>query len=152
MAKAFRFRLDALKRYREQRLLSAKKDMALVLSRISEIENNIRRCDEEAVGAIGASYDFSRGSAAVLIMGAQLLNTELRRKRQLEEEHKLAEKELEKHREWVAHLAKELKAVEKLEERQKERHKSHLAMREKRAMDAWVAETWSQKKLRSEAS
>jgi len=149
VAKIFKFKLDSLKKYREHRLLSAKKDMAEVLSRLAEIESQIKNSAIEARASMERAYDFSHGNVGLLTLEASLLGGELSKKRQFQEDLQRVEAELEKHREWVAHLAKELKAVDKLEEKQRERHDSTIEMREKRGMDAWVAERWPQYKLQN---
>ncbi len=150
MAKAFKFRLEALKKYREQRLLLAKKDMALVNARLGDvlekIEHNIKEESESLADALGAQK-----SAAVMMLGATLHESARSRRHKLSEEKARIEKELEKHRDWVTHLSRELKAVEKLEEKLRERHEKALQEQEKKKMDSWVAERWSRSPARRNA-
>jgi flagellar export protein FliJ len=141
VAKKFKFSLESLKKYREQRLLLAKRDMAQVSARHSEISIRIQNCENEARNALGDALSVG-STAAAFLMGASLHEGALAMKKTLAEELQLVEKELVRHQEWVTHLSRELKAVEKLEERQRERHNKEILTKEKQAMDAWVAERW----------
>lgn len=142
MAKKFKFGLEALKKYRDQRLLLAKRDLAEVNARYNELLNKIESCDGEAHQSLGDALKIS-SSAAFMLMGASLHGAAMQMKRALGGELETVQKELERHREWVTHLSRELKAVEKLEEKQRERHDKEVLTKEKQAMDSWVAERWT---------
>jgi flagellar export protein FliJ len=152
VAKAFQFKLRALKKYREQRLLSAKKDLALVESRCQELKNSIQNIFDEDHKTLGESAAMLETNLSTVLMNSDFLEINLKRKKQATEALRLAEGERNKHQEWVSHLAKELKAVEKLEEKQFKRYLAELSLQEKRAMDAWVAERWTHNANSSGAS
>ncbi|MEO5667255.1 MAG: flagellar export protein FliJ [Bdellovibrionota bacterium] len=146
MAKKFKFGLEALKKYRDQRLLLAKRDLAQVNARHNEIISKIESCDHEARESLGEALNITK-NAANFLMGASLVESALQMKKSLTGELATVAKELERHREWVTHLSRELKAVEKLEQRQRERHDKEILTKEKQAMDSWVAERWGRSPL-----
>jgi hypothetical protein len=71
VAKKFKFSLESLKKYREQRLLLAKRDMAQVSARHSEISIRIQNCENEARNALGDALSVG-STAAAFLMGASL--------------------------------------------------------------------------------
>lgn len=141
MAKKFKFSLDALMKYREQRLLMAKRDLATVNARYNKILEKIDSCNKEAKSALSDALSIGT-SAADFLLGASLHGSALLYRSSLEDELAQVSKDLEKHREWVTHLSRELKAVEKLEEKQRDRHESEAEKKEKHEMDDWVSERW----------
>lgn len=141
MAKRFKFSLESLKKYRKQRLLLAKRDLAQVNARHNDLLNRLEACELEAHAALGDALSVG-STAANFLMGARLHESALSMKKSINEELGLARKELERHQEWVTHLSRELKAVEKLEERQRSRYDKEILTKEKQSMDAWVAERW----------
>ena len=141
MAKKFVFALESLKKYREQRLLLAKRDLAQVNARYNEIQAKIENCAIEAKNALADALNIG-ARAADFLMGATLHESARAMKKALAEELVGADAERTRHQEWVTHLSRELKAVEKLEERQRERHDKEVLTKEKRHMDSWVAERW----------
>lgn len=136
MAK-FVFRLAALKRFRENRLLIARKDLIRVEDRVSELTRAMRRAVSERSDLIGAD------EARLRLLYACLVESETSRIRRLEADLREAEQERDRHARWVAHLGRELKAIERLEERKREDFDAEVKLREKRASDNWVAERWS---------
>lgn len=141
MAKKFKFSLETLKKYRAQRLLLAKKDLALINARFNDLMLRIDACNQEASSALDDALTVGK-RAMDFLMGATLHESARLVKKTLSSELEIVQKELDRHQEWVTHLSRELKAVEKLEERQRERHNKELSMKEKQAMDSWVAERW----------
>lgn len=137
MAKKFKFQLDALKRYRENRLLVARKELLRVEASIFEASSNLRRAFAERADLVGGS-----APASLRTLYAGLAESETARIRKIESEIKQLEEERERHARWVTHLGKELKAIEKLEEKRREAHDAELRLSEKKFMDSWVAERW----------
>jgi flagellar export protein FliJ len=143
----FKFSLESLKKYREQRLLLAKKDMAHINSKYNDILLQIERCHSESRDSLADALLVGT-NVSELLLGAALHESSVQRRCALDEELKQISKDLEKHREWVTHLSRELKAVERLEEKQRERHNKKAQTIEKRKIDSWVAERWSRSPVR----
>lgn len=141
MAKKFKFSLDSLRKYRDQRLLMAKRDMAVANASFNAVQEKIANCDREAKASLEDALNVGN-SAASFLLGASMHGSALLYRKNLVEELAQSSKELEKHREWVTHLSRELKAVEKLEEKQRERYDAEILTKEKQSMDEWVAERW----------
>lgn len=146
MAKRFKFKLESLKKARNNKVLAAKKDLAIVLNKINQIESNLKKVNEESRESIDGANNLTQNSGLALLMGTTLLRGQIHKKAALLEELKIAEADLKKHQEWVTHLSKELKAVEKLEEKQQQQHNELQKLREKKTLEAWVVEQWSYKK------
>jgi len=141
VAKKFKFTLETLKKYRAQRLLLAKKDLALINARFNDLMLRIEVCNTEAKLALDDALTVGK-RAMDFLLGASLHESARLAKKNLSGELELVQKELDRHQEWVTHLSRELKAVEKLEERQRERYNKEIVTKEKQNMDAWVAERW----------
>lgn len=137
MAKKFKFKLQALKRFRESRLLNARKDLVAIESRIHE-----HSVVAKEARANRAKLATEAMNAAEMALNALLIESESQRVRRAEGAIKVLQDERERHARWVAHLGMELKAIEKLEARQQERHDADARMVEKRSMDSWVSERW----------
>jgi flagellar export protein FliJ len=136
----FKFRLASLKKYRETRLLMARKELIQVESQIFELQQDARR----AAGNRADLLHEGNGniSLAMRQLNADLVATETQRIGRLEKELLRLEEERARHARWVVHLGRELKAIEKLEERKREAFESEQRLAEKRTMDNWVAEHW----------
>jgi flagellar export protein FliJ len=133
----FKFRLESLKRFRDNRLLVARRDMAIVLAQVQAVESEILAASKERAQLfdLDTAASFERGFKG-------LIDSATTKIKQLESklgEHKV---ELERHRSWVAHLGRELKIVEKLEEKKREEFLNSERLKEKRLVDSWVAERW----------
>ncbi|MBS1982983.1 MAG: hypothetical protein JST16_02325 [Bdellovibrionales bacterium] len=139
--KKFVFRLAALKRYRENRLLIARKDLIAVETRLHDLTAALRHAYAERSDLIGTETT-DAAQAGLRLVYSDLIQSETIRIRTLEMGIKKVEEERERHARWVTHLGRELKAIEKLEERQREAHDQEMMMIEKRASDGWVAERW----------
>ena len=137
MAKKFQFRLEALKRFRENRLLLARKELIAVETRVFEAKQAITRAQSDRVESLVPP------EAGLRLLYADLVVGETARIRRLEGEVKQLESERERHAHWVTHLGRELKAIEKLEERKREQHEHDIKLAEKRSVDDWVSERWA---------
>lgn len=145
MAK-FQFRLEPLKKFRENRLLAARREMLGVQNEILATSEERRRAFAERARILESDDPMDRIRGSALVEGATRIIEQLNaRQRGLEED-------FERHRRWVAHLGAELKAIEKLEERQRAQFEEAQKLREKRASDRWVAESWSRGRAGSEGA
>jgi len=134
----FRFKLDALKKYRERRLLVAKKDMMEVESRRMQVVEKSNLATQERSSALG----FDPADVKMLPLLGMLVTGQNQKIEQFQKQLEEIDKELERHRSWVAHLSKELKAVEKLEEKKRQAFDEDMKKLERRFQDAWVVERW----------
>ena len=140
----FVFAFESLKKFRSNKLLIARKDMfvaeaklrALLESRQKSEEERGRLLDEQCSGELSISR---------LQLLSDLTYGETLRMREYSDEILAAEKELERHRSWVTHLGRELKIVEKLEDKRRASFEEEQRNLEKRRVDGWVAERWTQK-------
>ncbi len=137
MAKKFKFKLGALKRFREARLLNARKDLVAIEARIHD-----HAVVAKAARANRAQLATETMNAAEMALNALLIESESQRVRIADGAIKVLQDERERHARWVAHLGMELKAIEKLEARQQERHDADIRLGEKRSMDSWVSGRW----------
>jgi hypothetical protein len=141
MAK-FKFQLDSLKKFRERRLLVAKKDFLEVEGRRQDLLKEIKNAEAERLSVLGWSQDIGVGS---LYLGT-LSYGQSRKIQDLGEKIQKVDAEIERHRSWVAHLSKELKAVERLEEKKRQIFDDEKKRQERRFQDGWVVERWAQSK------
>lgn len=137
MAKKFKFKLQALKRFRESRLLNARKDLVAIEGRIYEHTAVAKEARENRAKLATEAF-----TAAEMALNALLIESESQRIRRADGALKVLLDERERHARWVAHLGMELKAIERLEARQQERHDAEVRFFEKRSMDSWVSERW----------
>ena len=146
MAKVFKFKLAALKKYRERRLLMAKKDMAEVGGELSSIDRQIAEYEQGRKESLSSSFA-SDGSSngAFLSLEAYSVSASSAQLGQLRDKKSFFEREYNKHREWVAHLSKELRAVEKIEEKQRARFELEQKKKEKRIDDSQAGDSWARK-------
>lgn len=146
MAKAFTFKLEALKRHRERKLLLAKKDFAVLTAELSDLDEGLKKFSAQRRESLADAFEAGELSSGLLLsLDAYRVEAAQASLRELQEKKVFLSREHEKHREWVAHLSKELRAVEKLEEKQKERFEAAQKTREKRQEDSWVAENWTRR-------
>jgi len=152
VAKAFKFSLEVLKKYRERKVLLAKRELA-------DLQGDLFRLEDEISSTTSGRKEtmtscFSEGGAstgALLMFEAFVVEGSTQKLGVLREKKVFLEQEVEKYRDWVAHLSKELKAVEKLEEKQRARFEEEQKRRIKRADEDWVAENWGRMKERKGA-
>jgi len=137
----FVFRLAVLKRFRENRLLMARKDLMIVENKIFELTTSLKKALADRGDLLDSSARALGTSAAFL--DASLLESETVRISRLQRAITAQEIERERHARWVTHLGRELKAIEKLEEKKREAFEQIERDREKRSMDNWVAERWT---------
>jgi hypothetical protein len=132
----FKFQLEALKKYRDNRLLIAKKDLMEVEGRRHDVLERIRIAQSERLSVLGLEDRQMLPIAGELAKG-QHQKIDQHQKQLLE-----IEKEIDRHRAWVAHLSKDLKAVERLEEKKRQAYDEDVKKYERRFQDAWVVERW----------
>lgn len=143
MAK-FHFRLEALKKLRENRVLAARREVGriqseLVLAQTQEDDVlNSRRSLLGILSDVETSMDNR-------LLYAGLVESETRRLKKILEHKQNLEQELERQMNWLTHVGRELKIVEKLEEKQLAEFKEREKQLEKRRVDGWVAERWARK-------
>lgn len=138
MAK-FKFRLEALKNFRDQKLQAAKKELAILLEQHRSVHQAHRRCFEQQQVALEqrqAELELGHLSSSDLVDGLRVKELKLR------QELNRLDAEVERHQSWLTHLGRELKVVEKLEDKQRQAFEAEESLREKRKMDSWVAERW----------
>ena len=135
----FKFKLDALKKYRERRLLVAKKDLMEVESRFQQTTEKVRHCESERLSVLG----FDPADIKMLPLMGVLASGQNQKIDQFKKELTQIETEIERHRSGVSHLSKELKAVERLEEKKRQAFDEDMRKYERRFQDAWVVERWS---------
>lgn len=143
MAK-FKFAFDTLKKLRANKLLLARKEMIEVESKVRDVLEDHRRA------AVSRAQLFDMRDEGKLPVGElqltmDLITSQTQKMGQLEKKNLTLQGELERHRNWVAHLGKELKIVDKLEEKQRNAFLEAERMQEKKTADRWVAERWAQK-------
>lgn len=133
----FSFRLEPLRKFREQRLLAARREMMTVQGALVDAADARRKAFADRAALLEIDDLSERARSAALVQSVTLHIAQLHQKiRELEED-------FERHRRWVAHLGTELKAIEKLEERQRTQFEDGERLKEKRQADRWVAENWS---------
>lgn len=140
MAK-FVFKLDSMKRFRENRLLVAKKDYARIEAQLEELKSKLYSVEQQRKEAISQSVS-DLEAFAVAQLNATLIHGQNIRKDLICKDIKRVEEELERQRRWVAQLGQELRVVEKLEEKQRTAFEDMQKMYERKMMDRWVAERW----------
>lgn len=146
MAKAFSFKLEALKKHRERKLLLAKKDFAVLTAELTDLEAGLDEFAKQRKESLADAFEAGEMSTGLLLsLDAYRVEAAQSKLQDLRERKSFVGREHEKHREWVAHLSKELRAVEKLEEKQRERFETEQKIREKRKEDSWVAENWTRR-------
>jgi len=143
MAK-FKFAFDSLKKMRHSRLLLARKDMIEVEGRLRNTIDQSRNAMMERVRLFD-TRDEGKLSNSDLRLTMELITGQTQKMGQLDKKISVLEAELERHRNWVAHLGKELRIVEKLEEKQRAEFELNERMKEKRLADRWVSENWIQR-------
>ncbi len=130
-----------LKKLRENKVLSAKKELAVIEEKLLKLKNKKEQLLQGRSHLIEDSQSLNLHLAFSRV-AANLVTTETTRLRALEREIIDVEFEVERQRNWVTHLGRELKIVEKLEEKKREEWALSLKMKEKRKTDQWVAERW----------
>ncbi len=140
----FRFAFDSLKKMRFNKLLVARKELV-------EVEDKLRMVLEEHLKtAISRTELFDDRDSGILSAGRlqltmDMVQSQTQKMYRLEKHILTFQEEVERHRNWVAHLGKELKIVEKLEENQKNAFEAAERTKEKRMSDRWVSERWAGK-------
>ena len=137
----FVFKLEALKRFRENRLLMARKDLVAIENNIHELAMAVRKAVEDRGLALSSTENTN--DVSWMTLNSHLASAETRRIWILNRQIQLLEQDRERHARWVTHLGRELKAIEKLEEKKKDQFDAEQRLREKRSMDTWVAERWT---------
>lgn len=137
----FKFRLEALKKYRKNRLLGARRELSKQEGVVQELQKRRDHANTERRFALQESGSF-QGQAGWALFASRLVQTQSDKMRLIDKEIADAEVELERHRSWVQQLGRELRIVEKLEEKQREAFEKEIRVKEMRRMDNWVAERW----------
>jgi len=137
----FVFTLQALKEFRANRLLMAKKELHLLDDRILQMNSDMLALAESQSLLVGRSIEGIENIREAL-GASELAGTERRRSERIATDLVQVEEERERNKRWVTELGRELKIVEKLEEKQKATFEAAEKLREKRGMDRWVAEHW----------
>jgi len=133
----FIFRLEPLRKFRENRLATARREMLAVQNQLADVADQRRSAFQERATLLENNDPADRIRASSVVEGAT---------RMIDQFHKrmhALEEDLERHRRWVAHLGAELKAIEKLEEKQRAQFEEAEKLKEKRRADRWVAENWT---------
>ncbi len=140
MAK-FQFRLEPMKKYRENRLLMGRKDLARLENQFADLDARKAHLEQQRLDLIqdGRAIEHSWAEAH---LAAELVPLQDTRIAGVVREMKFLEDEIERQRRWVAQLGQELRVVEKLEQKQREAFDAEQLLKEKRRMDGWVAERW----------
>ena len=141
----YTFKLESLLRYREHKLLLAKKDMAGIEARVNKLENIIQKAREQRGEILAMAGENMQRHAGPTFAMLSLVGNETTRMAQTHAQLHTLKEELERHRNWVIHLGKELKVVEKLEAREHLKYLSDERQKEKRQIDGWTAENWTRK-------
>ncbi len=136
----FKFRLESLKKFRDRRLLVAKKDLLEVESRRQDLLAEIERVSEERRSVLGWNNGVNFGEA--LYLGG-LPSAQGQKISEIRSRIQKIDEEIERHRSWVAHLSKELRAVERLEEKKRQIFDENTKRLERRFQDGWVVERWT---------
>lgn len=140
MAK-FVFRLDSVKKFRENRVLLAKKELLRLESELLGNRNQMRdTVDERSADIDGSQRKVSAMRFAQLHADFVVMHSE--KIVRVESEIQRLEEEVERQRRWLTHVGQELKILEKLEQKQREQFDARERTLEKRKMDAWVVERW----------
>ncbi len=143
MAK-FEFSLETLKKYREKKLLTARKDLAAIEAELSKLRGAKTMAQEGLKDSVQASHPrVGQGTMAHLGLYSSISESQHALLRSVDVEIKRVETDAERHRNWVAHLGKELKAVEKLEEKKRVAWELNEKKADRRRADGWVAERWT---------
>lgn len=152
MAKAFKFSLEVLKKYRERKVLLAKRELADIQGDLFRLEDEIQSITEGRKETLASCFSQQGTSTGALLkFETFVVEGSTQKLEVLREKKAFLEQEVEKYRDWVAHLSKELKAVEKLEEKQRSRFEEEVKRRAKRADEDWVSENWGRMKERKGA-
>jgi flagellar export protein FliJ len=146
----FKFSYETLIRFRETRLLLAKKEMFVVEAEIRQISDEISKCLSNRKTLIEESQDTASKNVDQIQLAADLVESQSKKIKILTHRLLSAEKELDRHKNWVAHLGRELKIIEKLKEKQKEKFEHENRLRETKTADGWVSQDWVQKMIQSE--
>jgi flagellar FliJ protein len=146
----FKFNYETLIRYRETRLLLAKKEMFAVESKIRQLSDEMTKCLESRRVMIEESHANTGSTIEKMQLAADLVDSQSRKLKILTHQILTEEKELDRHKNWVAHLGRELKIIEKLKEKQKEKFEHEARTREAKKSDEWVSQDWVQKMIKEE--
>jgi len=147
----FKFNYETLIRFRETRLLLAKKEMFVVEAQIRQISDEITKCLSNRKTLIEESQNTASNNVAQITLAADLVDSQSKKIKILTHKLLSSEKELDRHKNWVAHLGRELKIIEKLKEKQKEKFENENRIRETKVADGWVSQDWVQKMIQTEA-
>jgi len=140
MAK-FQFRLEPMKKYRENRLLMGRKDLARLENQLADLTARKKHLEQQRSDLVQEVRAIEH-SWADAHLAAELVPLQETRIAGVVREMKFLEDEIERQRRWVAQLGQELRVVEKLEQKQKEAFEAEQVLKEKRRLDGWVAERW----------
>jgi flagellar biosynthesis chaperone FliJ len=145
---AFKFALQGLKKFRNHRLLNARRELLVVDDRIRRIKEAIQIAQQEKSELIGDSQNFKNLSLALaaphIMRGRELKISGFR------EDLQELEKERERYQAWVTEMGRELKVVEKLEQKKRDAFVTAEKMKEKRVVDGWASENETRKRMREE--
>ena len=140
----FKFKLQALKRLRKNRLDVARRYLHEFQNKLYQAQE-IKTKNEEERSTLIKDVTENPDSASKIRLSGFLIGIQCQRIFKNEHEIVGAEQEFERHRKWVTELGREHKIIEKLEEKKREEFEKEKREREKRQIDTWVVERWSPK-------
>ena len=138
MAKRFRFRLEAVRRTREQARDAQRRVVAVQVRAVAKVEGRIRELSDQSAVALEMLTRIQRTGVLDTLMIRQQhahrddLNRSMQQQR-VELGRKRAE--LSDEQERLAEASKQLKAIEKLREKQFKQHQEQVAREEQAASD-----------------
>ena len=149
MAK-FVFRLESLKKFREHRLLVARKEMIFVEQKLLNKKSERARMQESLQSLLDENVLCQ--NVDMMRLSADLIAGITEQSRQCDREIIDVENELERHQRWVTQLGRDLKILEKLEEKKLLEWKHAEQLKEKRQIDAWTVERWPREQAKQKAT
>ncbi len=138
----FKFTYDSLIKYRESRLLMAKKELFKVESDYRKLLDARDSAVKNRTELLEAQRN-SKTHVSALQLFSDLIGSETTKFRKLSDEMLSLEKEVDRHKNWVAHLGRELKIIERLKEKRKIAFEKEKKIREQKEIDNWVSQEWT---------
>ncbi len=125
--------------------------MFAVEAKIRQLSDDMNKCLESRKVLIEESHAKEGGTIEAMQLAADLVDSQSRKLKILTHQILAEEKELDRHKNWVAHLGRELKIIEKLKEKQKEKWENEARIRDTKKTDEWVSQDWVQKMIKDES-
>ena len=148
MAGGFRFRLEVVRRLRQQALDAQRRVVAGAVRSVVRAQNRIVQLTQELHGSMGEARDARQAKRLDLVsLCAHQRHRGWLHRRILESEQELGreEAELDTERERLAETMKRLKVIEKLREKQKLRYDTAIRRREQAFYDEAALQTHRQR-------